>query len=376
MDTTPPLRSQMSALLARIGLWPLWLKVGAAVAAVALVLAAGFATPLLLRPRATAATHPPAASPSPTTAPASPSPSAGAAPLASTLRCKLAVSSGGPGSGGFIVFPAGSFSPDPASNVTTDAGGYGAGAMSFDHAAGKWVPAPRSLVLPDGSRYAYWDFQTQTMRLESIATRADTVIGPRQNGAASAARLNGAQGWLPIEATSDGVYAIPQGPTGGLWVFPVSGAGERQVTASGFWHAIGGGAGWGTLTPSAPQGATTTIIRLDLASRATSDWFSRPGLQSHVEGFDTSCHAVVSETSADVTEIWLVTAQNNGTKLIALTPPANGGQQGGPPRALVTSVIGDANGIWIETNRGLYLSAGGRTEQVSAISGILGGGCV
>src|ERR1700682_6213994 len=52
-----------------------------------------------------------------------------------TIDCRLPVYAGGPGSGGFIVFPGGSFIPDPASSVTVPAtsptpppvGGPGAG---------------------------------------------------------------------------------------------------------------------------------------------------------------------------------------------------------------------------------------------------------
>jgi hypothetical protein len=94
----------------------------------------------------------------------------------------------------------------------------------------------------------------------------ETQIGPRLNGAASAARLN-AQNWQLIEALDDGVYATPAGETQtGLWLFPWSGSGERQVTGTGFWHAIGGGSAWGIVSPSVPEGAATVIMRMILAA--------------------------------------------------------------------------------------------------------------
>jgi hypothetical protein len=154
---------------------------------------------------------------------------------------KLPVSNGQPASGGFVTFPQGTFTADPASAVKAD-NVYG---LSFDRAVAKWVPVPRSWVSPDGARYAYWEWQTRSMQAVAIAAGAESTLGPKPNGAASAARLNTDAGWTPIEALDSGIYAVPSGGyqsnSPGLYMFPWSGAGERQVSGSGFWHAIGGG---------------------------------------------------------------------------------------------------------------------------------------
>src|SRR4029077_12659116 len=58
----------------------------------------------------------PVASPSPifdSPSPLPPSPT----PLSATLKCRLPISNGQPGSGGFIVFPSAKFVSDPTSNV-------------------------------------------------------------------------------------------------------------------------------------------------------------------------------------------------------------------------------------------------------------------
>ncbi len=97
--------------------------------------------------------------------------------------------------------------------------------------------------------------------------RAETTLGPKPNGAARAARLNTDAPSTPIEALDSGIYAVPGGgyrsSSPGLYMLPWSGAGERQVTGR-FWHAIGGGAAWGTVSQSVPQGAANAILRLDL----------------------------------------------------------------------------------------------------------------
>jgi hypothetical protein len=72
---------------------------------------------------------------------------------------KLPVSNGQPASGGFVTFPQGTFTADPASAVKAD-NVYG---LSFDRAVAKWVPVPRSWVSPDGARYAYWEWQTPAL---------------------------------------------------------------------------------------------------------------------------------------------------------------------------------------------------------------------
>src|SRR5215472_495186 len=367
----------MRGLLSQIKSWPAWAKVVAIVVAVLIVAAgAGAAVaPRMGLGRTAESAAKRRATPEPSTLPRS-SPSASQVPLASTLSCKLPISSGQLGSGGFLTFPEAAFTADPGSAVKSDTS-YG---LSFDRAVAKWMPVPRSWVAPDGSRYAYWDWQTRSVQAVVIATGAETNLGPRPNGAASAARLNASNGWQVIEALDAGVYAVPSSypPTPGLWLFPWSGTGERQVIGTGFWHAVGGGAAWGTVSQAVPEGAANTVLRLDLGGGSPADWFSRPGLQSRVVGFDSSGHAVVEARSKDVMEAWVVTGQSNGTKLFSLTPTAAQKAQSGPNGPggpVIQSVVGDDKGTWLATTDGLYLSTSVRTEKVSTVTGQLGGGC-
>src|SRR5215472_16319611 len=302
----------MRGLLGQIKNWPTWTKV-VAIVVVVLVVAAGAGA--ALAPRMSLGRTVRSAKPAPTPTPQpsglpSSSSSASPVPLASTLSCKLPISSGQLGSGGFLTFPEAAFTADPSSAVKTDTL-YG---LSFDRAVAKWVPVPRSGVAPDGSRYAYWDWQTRSVQSVAIATGAEANLGPRPNGPASAARLNANNGWQVVEALDTGVYAVPNSypPTPGLWLFPWSGTGERQVIGTGFWHAVGGGAAWGTVSQAVPEGAANTVLRLDLGGGSPADWFSRPGLKSRVVGFDVSGHPVVEARSKDVMEAWVVTVRATG----------------------------------------------------------------
>jgi hypothetical protein len=251
--------------------------------------------------------------------------------------------------------------------------------LTYDRAAGKWLPVSRAAVAPDGVHYAYWEWQSRSFQAVDANSGSETTLGPKAGGAASAARINPNNGsWLLLDSADAGVYATfgtgYQGSGPGLWLFPWSGSGERQVTGNDFWQAIGGGAAWGTVSQSVPEGAANTIVRLDLSGGSPADWFSRPGLRSRVAGFDASGTPVVEASSKDVTEVWLVSGQNNGSKLLTVPPPTQQGQNG-PIRAAVESVVGDSNGIWLATTDGLYLSAGNRMEKVSTVTGQLGGGC-
>ena len=301
--------------------------------------------------------------------------SASPVPLVSALACKLPVSNGQLGSGGFVTFPQAVFTADPSSAVKAD-NSYG---LSFDRAFARWLPVPRSWVSPDGTRYAYWEWQTRSIQAVAVSTGAETTLGPKPNGAASAARFNANSYWSVVEALDGGVYAVPSGGyqsnSPGLFLFPWSGTGERQVTGSGFWHAIGGGAAWGTVSQSVPEGAANTILRLDLGGESPAEWFSRPSRQSRLVGFDVSGHPVVEASSKDLMEASLVTSQGNGTKLFSLTPTPGQLNPNGPGRPVLQSVVGDDKGIWLATSDGMYFSTSGRTEKVSTVTGRLGGGC-
>jgi hypothetical protein len=370
----------LRAVATRIGRWPVWLKV-ASIVVVVLVVGAGLAVPVTLFLRGRPAASVARATATPTPVPLV-SPSSGNDSLIADLTCRLPISSGAPGSGGFVGFPSAAFTSDPGSNLGTAIGRYsGGGSITYDRAANIWVPAPRVAVTPDGARFVYWSGPEADFHLVNVATSAETAIGPRLSGqawqAASAARQNwysGGPPWGLIEAGADGVYAVPPyGSTvGGLWLFPYAG-GERQIASFGYWQAVGGGAAWGTRAPSFPQGATVAIVRLDLGSGASADWFSQDGENAVVEGFDTAGHPVVVTSRESDYQVWVVDGQRHGTQVLNL--PREQARSGYGSDVPVQSVIGDANGVWMATADGLYLYRNGRTQKVSTVTGQLGGGC-
>ena len=270
--------------------------------------------------------------------PASSGPSGTDFAPALSLSCRLPVYAGPPGSGGFIVFPGGTFVADPNSSVTLPAGapsplpqmGYGSPGLSYDHAYAKWLPVPLSWVSPDGSRYAY--NSPNSIYVQDVADSNNVELGS-------------GRAWSIVAVQPEGVYAsVVQ--TAGLWLLPYSGS-ARQIATTGYWQAAAAGAAYGTATSAVPQGASNSIIKLDLATGAISDWFGRPGSQASVSGFDAKGDPIiqVSYTTPQATEWWLTTAPSEGVPLAT----SNGYYtqvafqfQGTP--------VGDSHGVWFPAN--------------------------
>jgi hypothetical protein len=182
------------------------------------------------------------------------------------------------------VFPGNTFIADPASSVTAPSpspggptpspiqGGYGQSqfGMSYDHAFSRWLPVPRQSVSADGKRYAYPT--ADGLYVVVVSSGAVTEIGAGRQ-------------WTVLSVGADGVYAtVPN--TAGLWLLPYSGASPRQLIATGYWQAVSGATAYGTPTSAVPYGTANTIQQLDLLSGAISNYFTRPGMQSYVAGFD------------------------------------------------------------------------------------------
>jgi hypothetical protein len=297
------------------------------------------------------------------------------------LDCRLPVYAGPPGSGGFIVFPGGSFIPDQSSSVTLPAtsptppsvGGPGPGyggyaGLSYDRQFSKWVPVQANQVSPDGSRYAYPG--TDGIYVVDVATGTQSKVGEGHS-------------WAIAAIQSDGVYAGDPN-AGGLWVLPFAGT-PRQITKTGYWRAASKTAAYGTATSAVPQGASNTIQRLDLATGSAVDWFMRPGTQSSISGLDGRGNAIISVVylNGSGNEIWIATGATSASSIVRFVYPA----YGGAGRGFISNntPVADSHGIWFAgsysdgygsnaTGLALYVPGSG-FYWMSSYGAQLAGGC-
>jgi len=295
------------------------------------------------------------------------------------LNCRLPEYAGPPGSGGFIVFPGGAFVADPSSSVSLPATvptpppvggpgpGYGQGyGLSYDHQFSRWLPVASAQVSPDGSRYAY--APSDGIYIINVATGAQSEVGA-------------GHAWSIVAVESTGVYAGDPN-AGGLWLFPFAGT-ARQITTTGYWRAATATAAYGTATSAVPQGATNSIIRLDLKSGSSTEWFSRSGAQVGVSGFDTKRDPVISVyyLNGSGNEIWIAPGPTNAYAIAGFSNPPYGGSSG---FNAYSAPIADSHGLWFAGNYtgygnqatgvALYVPGSG-FYWMSSIGGQLAGGC-
>jgi hypothetical protein len=283
------------------------------------------------------------------------------------------VYAGPPGSGGFIVFPGGSFiadassgvnlpSPSPGSPSPPPGPIYGPGytGITYDIAFHKWLPVPWLWVTPDGSRYAYTS--ANSIYVHNVADNTQVELGDGKV-------------WSIVSAQPEGVYADNPN-VAGLWLLPYSGA-ARQITTSGYWQVEAAGAAYGTETSAVPQGVSNTIIRLDVKTGASAAWFTRDGESSSVVGVDGHGNAIIYAypfNSAGPV-VWIA---NSATDDVPITGPTVGIFANGTP-------IADSHGIWLSASiqdfsngsgngQVLYVPGSG-VYLMAKIGGNLAGGC-
>ena len=292
-------------------------------------------------------------------------PASGSSAPGVAMSCRLPVYAGGPGSGGFIVFPGNTFVADPrsAGTVPTPPGtpapqqgpGYqGWYGLTYDPAYSKWLAVPYAWLSPDGAHYAYP--LNGDVYVQSVAG------GPQLDLAAG-------QQLAVIDVENDGVYASGGNTKAGLWFLPFSGP-TKQVSSTGFWNAARHGYAYGTVTSAVPQGASNTILRMDLKTGATVDFFTQPGAQSFVTGFDAQGEPVVQVNYQNGVALFIATGPNASYVIAA---QYYGGYYapfpGGAP-------IGDSHGLWFSAGNGIVLYTKGAWYWMSSIGGQLAGQCL
>jgi hypothetical protein len=243
--------------------------------------------------------------------------------------------------GGFV--PGGLLSHSQASPVL-----YGQLPATYDAAADRWVPGGR--ISPDGSRYAWVEFNSQAfdfhLHVTEVATGNDRVLNlPADN-------------WSLLAFTTAGLYVsksypeVGNGP--GLWlVNPDSGAIQAIFTDSVV-QMVSGPTAWIAARNSADTlpgppgigGSNNEIQGRDLNTLQTTTWLYRPGSNMYLGGA-TGGSIIVS--GADVTSSFLL-ALTGPEQAVPINVPETG-----DPLPISGGPIADANGWWLGSLDGIYL---------------------
>jgi|GEM_PF-5935801 len=223
----------------------------------------------------------------------------------------------------------------------------------YDAQYQRWVPGPRELVSPDGSRYTYWSFSNATpgntqVHVVDVVSGVDRII------------YDGATNYWPIAFSGDGIYALhainlKQNSFEFLFRLDPAGGTPAQVRGSELlpqarWTLISGGSAWGWDLQPGTQQFVFRIHQLDLTTGTMTDWLHEaPNLQLSPIGLDAKGRLYLS----DFYELWRLDAPNVEERL--LKPPLVSG------RVSLNIFVADAHGEWMGSWGGLwhYSDAGG-----------------
>ncbi|HEX2680965.1 MAG TPA: hypothetical protein VHQ03_06695, partial [Candidatus Dormibacteraeota bacterium] len=176
--------------------------------------------------------------------------------------------------------------------------------------------------------------------------------------------------WSLLDVKNEGVYADVVNQAG-LWLLPFSGS-PRELTTSGYWQAVGGGAAYGTLSSAVPSGAQYVIVRLDLSNGSQTDWFNRGSEVATIIGFDAAGNALVASQQQYGASYWLSTGALTGDLIYAPTWYGSRLNIYGP-------VVADGHGVWLtgywSNGPLIILMTNGQLNGVSTLGANIAGAC-
>jgi hypothetical protein len=307
------------------------------------------------------------------------------------LRCSLPITELPGDRTALVSFPGGTVKPVNAfvrtsqTTIRTVDRPYlsGTGPGSYDWGVRRWVPVPSAQVSPDGSHYTYEERHLLSppsnwpalMLIHSV----DAVTGVDHPNTLRQESINDptysvlAYGWEGIYLTMGGW----ESRGGGLVrLDPATGRLVRIVEMPDQVVAIAPSIAWiehgNENDPKAEispyDGAITPneVLRKDVKTGTLVSWFYRPGQFVHVIGLDLDGYPIVTvakQDTADLTEVWLVTAPGAGKQLHMDSAPA--------PLAAT-----DGHGIWFAGEQGIYLhSWAAGLQLVARVPATIAGAC-
>ena len=257
---------------------------------------------------------------------ASPTPTSGG--MAVDLHCRLPVFQNAASPGGWVTFPGGQLTLDPAAEVNIP--GVALAGRTYNSRFNRWLPVPWAWVSGDNARYAYVGADN-TVHVVDMATGKDSAIA-------------GSRDMVIIGFEGDAIYTRRTSGSE-LWRINPSTGGVVQVLNNGNWQRVGHGNAWGSTFSQLP------LIRVDLRTAGTEFWYSR-GPVVNVFGVDAAGRPVVEVGPSDGRggNIMVVLAADQGDIISPADTPPN-------PRIFENTwaAPSDSHGVWLAANDGIYL---------------------
>lgn len=270
--------------------------------------------------------------------------------------CRLPLSADSPTRGQLLSLATGQVADDPKGGFLVDSLGsssqaepvlHGQTWISYNRAAGRWVPADVSAVLSDGSRYAYVDYHDIAhfqLHVVDIATGRDRTL-PIDKGY-----------WGVVGFTSAGIFMHQsyEGVGPGLWlVNPDSGA-MRTIFSDTAVAFVSGQVAWTYAWNDADKlrhppgmgGGFNEVRSRDLNTSKTTTWMYRAGTDVYVMAV-AERGIVVRGNDPNTSFLWVVSGPGQAQSVIALGT--------GDAEPFTGRAIADANGWWLGGLDGVYL---------------------
>ena len=294
--------------------------------------------------------------------------------------------------GGFIHFPGGAFTTDPAAQMVQDATTHawktaarpylfgfsdsGMGRITYDRAAGRWLPVSRAQISPDGLHYAYAEavfppsagaqpgpgpFATGgRVHLVDVQTGSDRVVFSH----------TGAPFYTIAGHTNHGIYLSAACVEGcgrdglKLWSLDVATSTLTKVSdRQGFNWLIDDKAAWVATYEGSNQLGTrpSHLLRVDLISRQETIWLTASGME--LIGLDAERNPLVTLNDVAGSALIRVTAPQQSEKLFS-----------GPSNGQLSTAVADQVGTWLgggqSGDQGIYLYTASGVRKVTDFPGI------
>ena len=287
--------------------------------------------------------------------------------------------------GGFISFPAGTFTQDPNGLITT---GSSAQAVStratpllsgvpqngppfYDAAVHRWVPASAAQSSPDGSSYAYaiQNGSSAAFHIVDVAHATDKAF------AVAVPNVGTTNGVQVMEYDGSGVYfvvtQVEAYPIGVWWLDAGTGKVTTLARVANV-MAVRGGYAWGGAfdphdpsPPSAIAGRSlfNSTVQVNLSNGAQTAWLYSPGRSETLLGLASGRPVINIGDGPDY--------QPLGGEIRLLDHPSTGSEDGGQlvygGGLALGSPQADGDRLWFGSDRGVYLyTAGGALQKVFA----------